>query len=39
MHDIETLGMLPSLRILRLTGNDLIGLPRRLAKPYIHTDM
>jgi hypothetical protein len=39
MHDIETLGMLSSLRKLHLTGNDLTGLPRRLTKPYIHTDM
>jgi hypothetical protein len=39
MHDIETLGMLTSLRILRVSGNDLVGLPRRLAKPYVHTDM
>jgi hypothetical protein len=39
MHDIETLGMLPSLRILHASGNDLVGLPRRLAKPYVHTDM
>lgn len=39
MHDIETLGMLPSLRVLHVSGNDLIGLPRRLAKPYVHTDM
>ncbi|CAF1027217.1 unnamed protein product [Rotaria sordida] len=38
MHDIETLGMLPSLRILRASGNDLVGLPRRLAKPFVHTD-
>ncbi len=39
MHDIETLGMLPSLRILHASGNDLVGLPRRLTKPYVHTDM
>jgi Leucine-rich repeat (LRR) protein len=39
MHDIETLGMLPSLRILYASGNDLVGLPRRLTKPYVHTDM
>ena len=39
MHDIETLGMLPSLRVLHASGNDLVGLPRRLAKPYVHTDM
>ncbi|CAF0969180.1 unnamed protein product [Adineta ricciae] len=39
MHDFETLGMLPSLRILRATGNDLVGLSRRLTKPYIYTDI
>jgi hypothetical protein len=39
MHDIETLGMLPSLRVLRASGNDLVGLSRRLAKPYVHSDM
>jgi hypothetical protein len=39
MHDIEILGMLPTLRVLRASGNDLIGLSRRLAKPYVHTDM
>ena len=39
MHDIELLGMLPSLRLLRVSGNDLVGLSRRLAKPYVHTDM
>ncbi|CAF0756691.1 unnamed protein product [Adineta steineri] len=39
MHDIETLGMLPSLRTLHATGNDLVGLPRRFAKSYIYTDI
>ena len=39
MHDIEILGMLPFLRLLRASGNDLVALPRRLAKPYVHTDM
>ena len=39
MHDIETVGMLPSLRVLHASGNDLVGLPRRLTKPYVHTDM
>ena len=39
MHDIEILGMLPSLRMLRISGNDLIGLSRRLAKPYVYSDM
>ncbi|UJR37722.1 hypothetical protein I4U23_030417 [Adineta vaga] len=39
MHDFETLGMLPSLRILHATGNDLVGLPRRLTRPYIFTDI
>jgi hypothetical protein len=39
MHDIEILGMLPTLRVLRASGNDLVGLSRRLTKPYVHTDM
>ncbi|CAF3346817.1 unnamed protein product [Rotaria socialis] len=39
MHDIEILGMLPSLRVLRVSGNDLVGLPRRLARAFVHADI
>ena len=39
IHDMEILGMLPSLRVFYASGNDLVGLSRRLAKSYVHMDM